>query len=115
MLVYDTANKLAKEIQDSSEYKEYKQLKEKVMADEQTKSLLGDYKKLQFEAQAAYIAGNEPKPESVEKLKKLGEVLAFNKEVTEFFAAEYKFQTLVSDIYNIIGEACDLGLDFLKE
>jgi cell fate (sporulation/competence/biofilm development) regulator YlbF (YheA/YmcA/DUF963 family) len=115
MLVYDTANKLAKEIQECTEYKEYKELKEKVMADEQTKSLLKDYKKLQLEAQAAYLGSGEPSAESLEKLKKLGEVLTLNKEVTEFFAAEYKFQTLVGDIYNIIGKACDLGLDFLKE
>lgn len=115
MLVYDTANKLAKEIQESAEYKEYIGLKEKVMADEQTKSLLKDYKKLQLEAQAAYIGGSEPSAESMDKLKKLGEVLAFNHDVTDYFAAEYKFQTLVSDVYNIIGSACDLGLDFLKE
>lgn len=115
MLVYDTANKLAKEIQESNEYKEYMQLKEKVMAVEQTKSLLKDYKKLQLEAQAAYISGSEPNAEAMDKLKKLGEVLTLNHDVTEFFSAEYKFQTLVSDIYNIIGNACDLGLDFFKE
>jgi cell fate (sporulation/competence/biofilm development) regulator YlbF (YheA/YmcA/DUF963 family) len=115
MLVYDTANKLAKEIQDCPEYKEYKQLKEKVMADEQTKLLLKDYKKLQLEAQAAYISGSEPSAESLDKLKKLGEVLTLNHDVTDYFSAEYKFQTIVGDVYNIIGSACDLGLDFLKE
>lgn len=115
MLVYDKANELAKEIQDSPEYKEYSRLKAVVMANEQTKALLKDYKKLQFEAQAAYLAGNEPSAEAAEKIKKLGELLAFNNGVTEFFSAEYKFQTLVGDVYNIIGSACDLGLDFLKE
>lgn len=115
MLVYDMANKLAKEIQDSAEYKEYKDLKDKVTADEQTKSLLKDYKKLQLEAQAAYLSGSEPSAESLDKLKKLGEVLMLNKDVTEYFSAEYKFQTLVGDVYNIIGKACDLGLEYLKE
>lgn len=115
MLVYDKVYELAKEIQESPEYKDYSRLKAVVMADEQTKALLKDYKKLQLEAQAGYLAGNEPSAETMDKLKKLGEVLAFNHGVTEFFAAEYKFQTLVSDVYNIIGEACDLGLDFLKE
>ena len=51
----------------------------------------------------------------MEKLKKLGELLAFNKDVAAFFAAEYKFQTLISDVYRIIGDACDMGLDFLNE
>ncbi len=115
MLAYDKAHELAKEIKESGEYKEYARLKELVMADEKTKGLLKDYKKLQLEAQASYISGNEPSEETTEKMKKLGEVLAFNKDVTEYFAAEYKFQTLVGDIYNIIGDACDLGLDFLKE
>jgi cell fate (sporulation/competence/biofilm development) regulator YlbF (YheA/YmcA/DUF963 family) len=115
MLVYDKAHELANEIKHCPEYKEYERLKAVVMADEQTKALIKDYKKLQFEAQAAYLAGNEPPAETVDKLKKLGELLAFNSGVTEFFAAEYKFQTLVGDVYNILNSACDLGLDFLKE
>lgn len=115
MLVYDKAYELAKEIQSSDEYKEYKRLKELANADEQTKLLLKDYKKLQLEAQASYIAGNEPSAESLDKLKKLGEVLAFNRGVTEFFAAEYRFQTLVGEVYKILGDACGLGLDFLKD
>ncbi|MGI5850436.1 MAG: YlbF family regulator [Christensenellales bacterium] len=115
MLVYDKAHELAKEIQSSENYKEYARLKELVTADEKTKALLKDYKKLQLEAQAGYLAGNEPSEEMMDKLKKLGEVLQFNKDITAFFAAEYKFQTLIGDVYNIISNACDIGLDFLKE
>lgn len=115
MIAYDKAYELAKEIQSSEEYREYKNLKDIVTADDQTKSLLKDYKKLQLEAQAGYISGNEPSAELLDKMKKLGEVLAFNKDITSYFSAEYKFQTLVADIYKILGDACDLGLDFLKE
>jgi len=115
MFVYDKAHELAKQIKDSEDYKEYARLKELVTADEQTKGLLGDYKKLQMEAQASYMTGKELDEETMDKLKKLGEVLQFNKDVTAFFAAEYKFQTMISDVYKIIGDACDLGLDFLKE
>lgn len=115
MLVYDKAHELAKEIQQSGEYKEYARLKEKVMENDQTKGLLKDYKKLQFEAEASYLAGSEPSEELKDKIKKLSDVLAFSHEVADYFAAEYKFQTLVRDVYGIIGAACDLGLDFLKE
>ena len=80
----------------------YTKLYEIVMADEKNKALLADYKKLQLEAQAMYIAGNEPKEETMEKLKKLGELLAFNSDVTAFFAAEYRLQTMLGDIYNVI-------------
>lgn len=115
MLVYDKAHELAAEIKKNEAYIEYAQLKEIVTADEHTRLLLADYKKLQLEAQASYLTGKEPEAETMDKLKKMGEVLAFNKDVSAYFAAEYKFQTLISDVYRIIGDACDLGLDFLKE
>ena len=113
MLIYDKAHELAHELKKCPEYLEYARLKEAVSADEKTKALIADYKKLQLEAQAAYISGGEASGETMDKLKKLGELLAFNKDVTEFFAAEYRFQTVMGDIYKILGEACDFGLDLL--
>ncbi len=115
MLVYDKAHELANEIKKSADYKEYARLKEIVSADEKTKALLADYKKLQLEAQAGFLAGQQPSEESMDKLKKLGEVLAFNPDVTAFFAAEYRFQTIMSDVYKILGDACGFGFDLFSE
>jgi cell fate (sporulation/competence/biofilm development) regulator YlbF (YheA/YmcA/DUF963 family) len=115
MFVYDKAHELAKEIQGSADYQEYARLKQEVTADETTKGLLAEYKKLQMEAQTGYLVGKEPDEALMDRIKKLGEVLQFNPEMTAFFAAEYKFQTMINDVYRIIGDACDLGLDFLKE
>lgn len=115
MYIYDKANELASLIKDSPEYRQYKALKDELYADAGTKKMLSDYKKIQFEAQAAYLAGQEVPSDTMEKLKKTGEVLQFNPKVTEFFAAEYKFNTLISDIYKIIGDACDIDLDMFKE
>lgn len=117
MYIYDKANELAKLIRESEEYKNYSSLKDEIMKDETNKALLKDYKRLQFEAEASYMGGKEPSQEAMEKIKKLGEILQFNPKMTEFFAAEYKFNTLITDIYKIIGEACslgDFGLDFLQ-
>jgi len=108
MYVYDRANALAEDIKQSEEFKAYKALKDELFGDENTKGLIKQYKNLQFEAQAAIMTGGQPKEETMDKLKKLGEVLAFNPKVTEFFSAEYRFQTMVSDIYKIIGDACEL-------
>ena len=115
MYIYDKANELARLIQESAEYKAYKELKDKLYADDKTKALLTEYKKHQFEAQAAYLSGREPDAEAMEHLKKLGEVLQFNREVTEFFSAEYRFNTMIGDIYKIIGEACDIDLGLLHD
>ena len=115
MLIYDKAHELADEIRRSEEYKTYSRLKEQVMADEKTRMLIGDYKKLQLEAQAAYLSGSTPSEETMEKIKQLGGLLAFNKDVAEYLAAEYRLQTIVGDVYKIIGDACGLALDFLAE
>lgn len=115
MYVYDRANSLAQDIKESSEYKEYKALKDEIFQDETTKNLVRQYKKLQFEAQTQMMSGKQPDAEIMDKIKKLNDVLVFNSKVNEFFIAEYKFNTLISDIYRIIGEACDVDVDFLKE
>ncbi|MEF9988582.1 MAG: YlbF family regulator [Christensenella sp.] len=113
--VYDKANELASLIKQSEEYKEYSKIKDEVYEDEQNQRMIKDYKKLQFEAQAAYLTGQEPNAELMDKIKKMGEVLQFNSKITEFFAAEYKFNTLVSDLYKIIGDACDVGANMFDE
>ncbi|MEG2188446.1 MAG: YlbF family regulator, partial [Christensenella sp.] len=61
------------------------------------------------------LTGQEPNAELMDKIKKMGEVLQFNSKITEFFAAEYKFNTLVSDLYKIIGDACDVGANMFDE
>ncbi len=114
MYVYDEANKLARLLKECDEYKAYKAIKEKLYGDEKTKSLLSDYKKLQFEAQASYLAGKEPDAELMDKMKKLSEVLQFNPDVTEFLSWEYRLNTMLGDIFKIIGDAVDLSPDFLK-
>ncbi|MEG2957633.1 MAG: YlbF family regulator, partial [Christensenellaceae bacterium] len=109
------ANDLAAIIKQSEEYKNYVKIKDEVYEDEQNKRMIKDYKKLQFEAQAAYMTGNEPNKELMDKIQKMGEVLQFNPKITEFFSIEYKFNTLVSDIYKIIGDACDVGANMFDE
>ena len=113
--VYDKANELASLIKQSEEYEEYTKIKDEVYEDEQNQRMIKDYKKLQFEAQAAYLTGQEPEAELMNKIQKMGEVLQFNPKITEFFSAEYKFNTLVSDIYKIIGDACDVGANMIEE
>ncbi|MGI6664464.1 MAG: YlbF family regulator [Christensenellaceae bacterium] len=115
MYVYDRANALAADIKESPEFQEYKALKDEVYADANTKEMLKQYKTMQYEAQALLMAGKQPEEENLEKMQKLGEVLAFNPRVTEFFAAEYKFNTMVSDIYRIIGEACELDTGLFED
>ena len=115
MYVYDKANELAQSIKASDAFKEYKKTKDLVMGDDKNKALIKEYKAMQLRAQTAYMTGDEPDSELMDKMKKLGEVLQFNPEVSAFLLAEYKFNTLIGDIYKIIGDACEIDLDLFKE
>lgn len=114
MNIYDKAHELVSLIKETDDYKNYIRSRDEIYEEETNKLMIQDYKRLNFELQTTYMAGKEPSAEDTAKLQKMGEVLQFNPKITEFFALEYKFNTLVSDIYKIIGDACDVGVDFLK-
>lgn len=115
MNIYDTAHELAHQIHESDQYKAYETIKKEVFSNESDKRMIQDFKKLQFEAQASLFSGNEPDPDLMEKLRRLGEILQLNPKVTDFFAAEYAMQTLAADMYKIIAEACDLDTPAMQE
>ncbi|MEI6101254.1 MAG: YlbF family regulator [Eubacteriales bacterium] len=115
MYIYDKANELAALIRESDEYKQFKSLKDELYEVDTTKKMLRDYKKMQFEAQAIYLSGKEVPAETMDRIKKMGEVLQFNPKITEFFTAEYRFNTLISDLYKIIGDACEIDMELFQE
>lgn len=111
---FDLAEELAKSIRALPEYEEYIRLKEAVLAGEENRLLIKRYKKLQFQAQTESMAGGEPSPELMATLSRLGETLAFDPLVGEFFAAEYRLNTVVAKVYKILGSVCDLGVDLFE-
>lgn len=114
MDIYDTANKLAAELKRDPKVKKYLELKDELLKDETNKALLKKYKKLQFEAQTMVMSGQSLSEEKQEEIRKLGEVLQFNKDISEFLSLEYVVNQLLSDVYRIIGEAVEIDLSFME-
>lgn len=115
MYIYDRVNLLAQDIKESREFREYKTAKDALAEDETAKQLVKQYKKLQFEAQAMVMSGRTPDNDSMQQLQKLGELLSFNPKAAAYFEAEYKFNTVISDLYKIIGQAAEIDMDFMVE
>jgi len=105
MNVYDTANKLAYEIKNSNEYKEYKQAKNKIMQDPEMKSKIEEFEKIRYDAQVLAIKKGEGDSEKMQKLQELYTILINNKEIKEYFDLEVKFNVMVADVNKIIAEA----------
>ncbi len=109
MEIYDTANKLAEEIKNSTQYKNLKNSKENLFSDPQKKELIEEFEKLKQEVQLMEIkrANNQEIDEEDKKVKvaKLYNVLIENKDIKEYFDYEIEFSKMMTDINKIIGDA----------
>lgn len=114
MYVYDKANELAKALAESEEYKSYKASKEKVDRNSSATDMLKDFKKRQFELQAMQLSGQKPDEAKLNQIQSLYQVIILNPDIAEYLHAEFRFNQMFSDIYNIIGKAVELDMDFLQ-
>lgn len=105
MNVYDAVNNLARAIKDSNEYKEYKELKEKIVKEPQLKAQIDEFEKIRYEEQLLAMQGEKQSEEKMAKLQELYKILVQNPDVKEYFDKEVKFNVMIADINKIIGEA----------
>ena len=112
-MTYDTAHRLAEELRESQEYRDYQQAKELAFQSETTKNLIAEYHKLQIQAQSAMLSGNRDE-EQLQKLQKLGEVLQFDAAASAFLMAEYRLNGMLGDVYKILAAAVDVDLGALE-
>ena len=83
---YDQAHALARALKDSEEYREYTRLKAVAYDDNTNKTLLDEYKRLQF-----------------------------NPDVSAYLMAEFRFQRMLSDIFKILADVAGVDLDMLAQ
>lgn len=105
MNVYDTANKLAYEIQQSEEYKGYKKLKETLMNNPDTKQKIEEFEKLRYNVQLMQYTGEGKDEEKTKKLEEMYAMLVQNSQIKEYFDLEVKFNVMIADVNKIIAEA----------
>lgn len=112
--IYDQVNKLAGDLKQTDEYRDYVAAREAAMENDTNKALIKEYKKLQFQMQVAMAGGAQPNADDMERLQKISGVLQFSQEASAYLLAELRMQKLLSDIYKIIGDAVEFDLDFMN-
>ena len=105
MNVYDTVNKLAKEIKESEEYVNYKMAKQALSLNSELKSKIENFDKLRYELQLEMMQTGKNNEEKNVQLQKEYADLVENPDAKKFFEAETKFNILIADVNKIIGEA----------
>ncbi len=105
MNVYDTANRLAYEIQESDEYKSYKKLKNEIMSNPDSKNKIEEFEKLRYDVQLMQYTGEEKNEEKTKKLQDMYTMLIQDNQIKEYFDLEVKFNVMIADVNKIIAEA----------
>ena len=105
MYVYDQANNLAKSIQDSKEYKEYKKIKEEVEATPEIKAKIEEFEKIRYEVQVISFQGDKQDEEKMKKLQEMYDILMKEPKIKEYFDIEVRFNIMLADVNKIISES----------
>ena len=103
--VYDTANRLAYEIKESKEYKDYKLARQKINENPELKEKIDEFEKVRYEAQVLSIKAREEDKEKIQKLQELYDILVKNSDIKEYFDLEVKFNVMIANINKIIAES----------
>jgi len=102
---YDTANKLALEIRQSEEYKEYKKIKEELNNLPEIKQKINKFEIARQDMQKLMIKGGMPVEEKATEIQNLYAELVQNEIAKKYFDIEIKFSVMIADINKIISEA----------
>ena len=105
MNVYDTVNKLAQEIKDSDEFKNYKKYKEIVKTNNELSEMLNKFETLRYEIQISAMQGLEVSKDKEKELQDIYVELLSKENIKEYFDAEFKFNILLADVNKIIGDS----------
>lgn len=111
MNVYDQAHSLATAIKESEEFKQYDNIKKQVEANPQLNEAIKDFMNQQFEMQAAQMIGQGMDQERMAKLQQLSAVLMQDPLAAQYIQCQMRFSLMMADVYKIIGEVSDFGID----
>lgn len=105
MYVYDEANNLAKAIQESKEYKEYKRVKEELQNIPEMKTKIDEFEKIRYDVQVMSFQGEKQDEEKMKKLQEMYDILMKEPKIKEYFDIEVRFNIMLADVNKIISES----------
>ena len=105
MNVYDTVNKLAKEIKESEEYLNFKVAKQAIDLEPDYKIKVSEFEKARYEEQLNSIQNGKTDENKMNEIQNLYKELVEIPEIKQYFDAEFKFNIMLGDINKTISEA----------
>ena len=105
MNIYDTANRLAQEIKQSEEYKNYKMARQALNLNTSLKEKMANFEKARYEEQINEMQTGKQDEAKYKEMQDLYAELIEIEDAKKYFDAETKFNIVIADVNKIIGEA----------
>lgn len=105
MNVYDTANKLAKELRTSEEYLDYKKIREELDKNQEVKAKIREFEEKRYAVQLEALKGEEQEKQKLGEMQKIYAELMSDELARTYFEVELKFNVLLADVNKIIAES----------
>jgi len=99
---YDKAHELARAIEQSPQYSELRDVRQRIEDDPSTFQMLQDFRKRQLELQAKQWMGQTVDAEAQQALGRLAEVVMLNRDVSKYLELENFLQRIVTDVQDIL-------------
>ncbi|MGL4913524.1 MAG: YlbF family regulator [Romboutsia sp.] len=105
MAVNDIATKLANEIKNSKEYKDFKKSMNEVKKDKECEKLLKDYRAVQMQVQNHAIRNQQLDKRIISKVDNIQRKVASNKKLCDYLNSEQRFTLMMDGINKILAQA----------
>lgn len=105
MSVYETATKLASEIRNSKEYKDFINNMKEVKSDKNNEYLLGEYKKTGYNLQYATMNNKKIDKKSLKRMESIQNKIRDNEKIYNYLLSEEKFNIMMDNINKIIAQS----------
>lgn len=104
MSVYDVATKLASEIRNSKEYKDFIINMKYIKDDPDNENLLSEYKRTAYKLQYATMNNKKLDKKSLKKMEEIQNKIRYNEKIYNYLLAEEKFNVMMDSINKIIAQ-----------
>ena len=111
MQALEGARALARDIQESEEYKVYAQYKEELEADAGAMALVKEYQRLQMRAQLCAVSGSAMDESDMQRFSQMSTLLYADSRTSGYLLSQMRLQKLMADILQILTQAADLPMD----
>lgn len=114
---YDKAHELAKELKESNEFTELRELHNVVNQDEVAKRMLDNFRQVQMELQQKQMQGEQITEEEIQNAQKQFEVVQQHEVISKLMEEEQRMSQLVGELNKIITEPLEelYGVDPQQE